>query len=169
MQKKLILPVLLLCPTLIAGLSGCVTEEPGRAVVIEGRRIFAPRGFQGRWVREDRPEQELRFQLPPQPALLVVRGRAAGPGDDSEAAAMTDYQATEAYDIQRTIERPDGSVSFRLVPVGGTGRPQERHFRLAGGSVASDPTAPRVDRMFEIFPDEGRPEDEQREIMYQRR
>ncbi|MEQ9366767.1 MAG: hypothetical protein RIF32_21185 [Leptospirales bacterium] len=121
-------------------LAGCVTEEPRRAVVIEGQRIFAPRGFPGRWIRVDRPDEGLAFQLPPGAALSIVRTT----------------QAPEAYDIVRTIERPDGTVSFRIQPRSGAGRPAERHFRLAGDA------GNETDRLIEVFAGE------EREIVYRR-
>lgn len=136
MQKKSVLLILALGATLAAGLSRCVTEEPRRAVVIEGQRIFAPRGYLGRWIRVDRPDQGLAFQLPPGAALSVVRSTSD----------------PEAYDITRTVERPDGSVSFRIAPRGRSGRAGERHFRLTPDSRT----------LFEIFPGEDR------KIQYQR-
>ncbi|MCR9143075.1 MAG: hypothetical protein NXI24_12550 [bacterium] len=143
MQKKLFLILLVagfvLAAATFAG-AGCVTEHPRRAVVIEGQRIFAPRGFLGRWIRADRPDQGLAFQLPPGMALAIV----------------SSAREPEAYDIIRTIERPDGTVSFRIQPRGTSGRAVERHFRLAGAAGEDS------ERLFEVFPGEIR------EIEYRR-
>jgi hypothetical protein len=127
---------LALIACVLPGLPGCVTERPRPAIVIEGRQIFAPREFHGRWLREDRPGDELRFQLPPQAAFLVVR--AGGPAASGDAA--------EAYDIRRVIERSDGTVSFRVVPAGRSGLADERHFRLE--TVAGSPA-----KLIELFGD----------------
>lgn len=136
--------LLFLLSIAIFGELSCVTEAPRRAVVIEGQRIFAPRGFLGRWIRTDRPDQGLAFQLPPGTAISVV----------------STARAPEAYDIVRTIERPDGIVSFRLKPRGGSGREIERHFRL--GPAVDDERNSRPALLYEVFPGE------EREIEYRR-
>lgn len=115
---------------------GCVTETPRRAVIIEGQRLFAPRGLLGRWQRVDRPDEELRFQAPPQPALLWIDANSR----------------RHSFDIQKSIESPDGTLSFELRPVSPGSRPQRRSFQV--NTDVRNPAAPLADRLREVFPDE---------------
>lgn len=105
-------------------------------MVIDGQRLFAPKGLLGRWVRSNRPGEELRFQAPPQPAVLWIDGSGR----------------RQSFDIRRSIEAPDGTLSFVLHPVSPGSRPQRRSFQV--DTDVRNPAAPLATRLREVFPDE---------------